>query len=68
MGILITSQIVIVVIILSLPSPAAERAVEMCEGGNGCGGDCLGANTAPLLCCGRAGEAPMTSLKTMFFL
>jgi hypothetical protein len=77
MDVVFASQIVIVVIIVSLPSPAEERRVETCKGGRGCSGNYLGINTAPLLCCGRAGEgskmifswsSPLTtSLKTVFF-
>ncbi len=76
-GVVIASRIIIVVIIVSPPSPAEERTTETCEGGRGRGGDCLGINTAPSPCCGRAWEAckrmfswsslSMTSLKTVFF-
>jgi hypothetical protein len=76
-GVIIASRIIIVVIIVSPPSPAEERMTETCEGGRGHGGDCLGVNTAPLPCCGRACKASermfswsslsTTSLKTVFF-
>jgi hypothetical protein len=56
MDVFLTSLIAIVVIILSPPSPAEECRAEMCEGGRGRGGDCLGVDTAPSLCCGRAGK------------
>jgi hypothetical protein len=56
-NIFIASLIVIVIIIVSPPSPAEECRVETHEGGRGHGGDCLGVNTAPLPCCGRAGKA-----------
>jgi hypothetical protein len=56
-GIVIASWIIIAVIIISLPSLAEERMTEMCKGGRGRGGDCLGVNTAQLPCCGRAGKA-----------
>jgi hypothetical protein len=77
MDIFIASLIVIVVIIISPPSPAEERRVETHKGGREHGGDCLGINTAPSPCCGRAGKASKrmfsllssstTSLKTVFF-
>jgi hypothetical protein len=57
MDIVITSCIVIIVIIVSLPSPAEEHRAKTCKGGRGHGGNCLGVDTAPLPCCGRAGEA-----------
>jgi hypothetical protein len=76
MDVLIAVLIVIVVVIVSPPSLAEERRAEMCKGGKGHGGDHLGINTAPLLCCGRAGKASKrmfswsslltTSLKTVF--
>jgi hypothetical protein len=77
MGIVIASRIIIVVIIISLLSPAEEHTMETCEGGRGHGGDCLGINTVPLPCCGRACKVSKrmfswsslvtTSLKTEFF-
>ncbi len=64
---------------LSLSSPCPphqEPWAETWEGGRGCGGDCLGVNTVPLTCCGRAGKASKrifswlsllaSSLKTVF--
>jgi hypothetical protein len=73
----IASLIVIIVIIISPPSPAEERRAETREGGREHGGDRLSVDTAPLPCCGRAGEASKrmfslsslstTSLKTVFF-
>jgi hypothetical protein len=76
-GIVIASWIIIVIIVVSPPSPAEERTTETCKGGRGCGGGCLGIDTVPLPCCGRAGEASkrifswssssMTSLETVFF-
>jgi hypothetical protein len=78
MGIVITSRIIIIVIIVSPPSPAEESTMETCDGGRGCGGDCLSVNTALLPCCARAGKASKrmfswsslstTSLKTVFFV
>ncbi len=45
-------------LLLSSPCPPhQERRVEMCKEGRGCAGNCLSVNTAPLLCCGRAGKA-----------
>jgi hypothetical protein len=77
MGVIIASRIIIVVIILSPPSPAKERTMETCKGERERGGECLGIDTAPLPCCGRAGKASKrmfswsssstTSLKTVFF-
>ncbi len=76
-GVVITSRIIIIVIIVSPPSPAEERTTETCEGGRGRGGNCLGVDTAPSPCCGRACKASKrmfswsssltTSLKTVFF-
>jgi hypothetical protein len=76
MDVLIAAWIVIIVVVVSPPSPAEERRAEMCKGGRGHGGNRLGANTAPSLCCGRAGKASKgmfswlslstTSLKTVF--
>jgi hypothetical protein len=78
MDIFIASLIVIVIIIVSPPSPAEECRAETCKGGRGRGDDCLGVNTAPLQCCGRAGKGSKrmfslsslstTSLKTVFFV
>jgi hypothetical protein len=75
--IFIASLIVIVVIMILLPSPSEECRADTHKGGRGRGGDCLGVNTAPSPCCGRAGKASermfsslsslMTSLKTVFF-
>ncbi len=47
--VIIASWTVIVVIIISLPSPAEEQRAETCEGGRGCNGDDFGIDTAPLL-------------------
>jgi hypothetical protein len=76
-GVVIASRIIIVIIILSPPSPAEERMTEMSERGRERGGNCLGINTASLPCCGREGKANermfswssllTTSLKTVFF-
>ncbi len=76
MGTIIASQIIVVVIV-SPPSLAEEHMMETCKGGRGCGGNCLGVDTAPLPCCGRACKASKrmfswsslstTSLKTVFF-
>jgi hypothetical protein len=41
---------------LSPHPPHQECRVETCKGEKGCGGDCLGIDTAPLPCCGRAGK------------
>jgi hypothetical protein len=78
MDVFIASLIVMVVIILSPPSPVEEQRAEKHEGGRECDVDPLGLNTAPLPCCGRAGKASkrmfsspslsLTSLKTVFFL
>jgi hypothetical protein len=77
MDIIIASWIIIVIIIVSPSSPAEEGRAERCEGGRGLGGDCLGVNTAPSLCCRRACKASYgmfswlslltTSLKTVNF-
>jgi hypothetical protein len=56
MDIFIASLIVIVIIIVSLPSPAEEHRVETRKGGKRHGGNHLGVDTAPSPCCGRAGE------------
>jgi hypothetical protein len=56
MDVFIASLIVIVVIIISLPSPAEKSRAERRKGVRGCGGNRLGVNTAPLPCCGRAGK------------
>jgi hypothetical protein len=64
MDIFIPSLIVIIVIIVSSPSPAEELRAETRKGGRGCGGNHLGVNTAPLPCCGRGGKAS----KRMFSL
>jgi hypothetical protein len=78
MDVFIASLIVIVVIIVSPPSPAEKRKAEMHKRGRGQGGNCLGVDTAPLPCCGRAGKlsermfsslsSSTTSLKTIFFI
>jgi hypothetical protein len=39
--------------------------VETCKQGRGLGGNCLGIDTAPLPCCGWAGDA--CTLETVFF-
>jgi hypothetical protein len=71
MDITIASRIVIVIIIITLPSPAEKWRAETCKGGRGGGGNFLGGNTVPLPCCGRAGKVSeslsTTSLKTVFF-
>jgi hypothetical protein len=64
MHVFIASLIAIVVIIISLPSPAEEHRVDTRKGGRGRGGNCLGVNTASSPCCGRAGKAS----KRMFSL
>jgi hypothetical protein len=62
MDIVITSQIIIIIIIVSLPSPEEELRAKTCKGERGHCGNCLGLDTEPLPCCGRAGE----SSKRMF--
>ncbi len=57
--------------------PHQPDATETCKGGRGHGGNCLGVDTVPLPCCGRAGKVSKkmfswsslsaTSLKTVFF-
>jgi hypothetical protein len=76
MDVYIASLNVIIIIIISLPSPVEEHRVEMCKEGRGCGGNRLGVNRAPLPCCGRAGKVSKrmislsslsaTSLKTVY--
>jgi hypothetical protein len=77
MDVFIASLIVIVIIIVSPPSPVEEHRAKTHEGGRERGGNHLGVNTPTLPCCGRAGKASKrmfsssssstTSLKTVFF-
>jgi hypothetical protein len=60
--IVIASQIIIAVIIVSLPSPTEERRAEMCVGERGRGGNCFGVNTAPSTWWGRVGKASKESI------
>jgi hypothetical protein len=65
-------------LLLSSPCPPhQEHMMETCKGGRGCGGNCLGVNTALMLGSGRAGKVSKimfswssllrTSLETVFF-